>query len=284
AVTTGMGLASLGTDTRASIRVPAALCGLVGLKPTYGRVPTAGVVTLSWTMDHVAPMATTVADAATMLDALGPAPAPGGWMAHAAEVDTRALRLGLSAVAFAEADAEVAKVVRVAAEELQRAGCVIGEADHPDAVDFDVANAAGLLVSRCEATTQHRSFALDRSLYWEEVADQLERAESVAAVDYLQAQRLRQDLSERLLAEFRSHDVLVMPTVPVVAPPIEDFAAYLMRLARTAIPFSFVGFPAMTVPCGTVDGLPVGMQLVAPPGREDLLFAVGLLVERAWRG
>jgi aspartyl-tRNA(Asn)/glutamyl-tRNA(Gln) amidotransferase subunit A len=280
AVATGMGLASLGTDTRASIRVPSALCGLVGLKPTYGRVPTAGVVTLSWTMDHVAPMATTVADAATMLDALGPAPDARGWMSHADAVDPRSLRLGLVPVAFAEADPDVAKVVRVAAEELQRSGCLVGEASHPDSLDLDVANAAGLLVSRCEATTQHRSLGLDRSLYWEEVADQLEQAESVAAFDYIQAQRLRQDLSERLLAEFRSHDVLVMPTVPVVAPPVEDFAAYLMRLARTAIPFSFVGFPAMTVPCGSVDGLPVGMQLVAPPGREDLLLAVGDLVER----
>jgi aspartyl-tRNA(Asn)/glutamyl-tRNA(Gln) amidotransferase subunit A len=275
-----MGLASLGTDTRASIRVPAALCGLVGLKPTFGRVPTGGVVTLSWTMDHVAPMAATVADAATVLDAVGPAAGAHGWLAHAAAVDTRALRLGLVPVAFAEADPDVAKVVRLAAEELQRAGCAVAEAAHPDAVDLDVANAAGLLVSRCEATTQHRSFGLDRSRYWEEVADQLDQAESVTAVDYLQAQRLRQDLSERLLSEFRAHDLLVMPTVPVVAPPVEDFAAYLMRLARTAIPFSFVGFPAMTVPCGTVDGLPVGMQLVAPPGREDLLLAVGQMVER----
>lgn len=281
AVATGMGLASLGTDTRASIRVPAALCGLVGLKPTYGRVPTAGVVTLSWTMDHVAPMATTIADAATMLDAIGPSSGGVTWMAHADAVDTRALRLGLVPAAFAEADPEVAEVVRLSTKELQRAGCAVGEATHPDLLDFDVANAAGLLVSRCEAATQHRSFGLDRTLYWEEVADQLEQAESITALDYLQAQRLRQDLSERLLAEFRSHDLLVMPTVPIVAPPIEDFAAYLMRLARTAIPFSFVGFPAVTVPCGTVHGLPVGMQLVAPPGREDLLLAVGSLVERA---
>ena len=78
-----------------------------------------------------------------------------------------------------------------------------------------------------------------------------------------------------MLAEFRDHDLLAMPTVPVVAPPVEDFAAYLMRLARNAIPWSFVGFPAVTVPCGWVDGLPVGLQLVAAPGREDLLIAVG---------
>ena len=68
-----------------------------------------------------------------------------------------------------------------------------------------------------------------------------------------------------MLAEFRDHDLLAMPTVPVVAPPVEDFAAYLMRLARNAIPWSFVGFPAVTVPCGWVDGLPVGLQLVAAP-------------------
>ena len=279
-VATGMGLASLGTDTRASIRVPAALCALVGLKPTYGRVPTAGIVTLSWTMDHAAPMAATVADAATMLDALGPPPGPGGWLAHAAAVDVTRLRIGTVGVAFDEADPEVAAEVETALGALAAAGCTVMPAHRPHSGDLDVANAAGLLVSRCEASTQHRSFGLDRALYWEEVAEQLEEAESVAALDYLQAQRLRQDLAEAMLAEFRDHDLLAMPTVPVVAPPVEDFAAYLMRLARNAIPWSFVGFPAVTVPCGWVDGLPVGLQLVAAPGREDLLIAVGQMVER----
>jgi Asp-tRNA(Asn)/Glu-tRNA(Gln) amidotransferase A subunit family amidase len=280
AVATGMGLASLGTDTRASIRVPAALCGLVGLKPTYGRVPTAGIVTLSWTMDHAAPMAATVADAATMLDSLGPAPGPGGWLGHAAAIDTSRLRVGTVGVAFDEADPEVAALVEAAVTALGNTGTTIAPAERPHSGDLDVANAAGLLVSRCEASTQHRSFGLDRALYWEEVAEQLEQAESIVALDYLQAQRLRQDLSESLMAEFRSHDLLAMPTVPVLAPPVEDFAAYLMRLARTAIPWSFVGFPAITVPCGWVGSLPVGLQLVAPPGREDLLVAVGQLVER----
>jgi aspartyl-tRNA(Asn)/glutamyl-tRNA(Gln) amidotransferase subunit A len=225
-------------------------------------------------------MATTVADAATMLDALGPAPGPGGWLGHAAGVDTASLRIGRVGVAFDEADPEVAERVEAAVAALARTGCAVAAAARPHSGDLDVANAAGLLVSRCEASTQHHSFGLDRALYWEEVAEQLEEAESVPAIDYIQAQRLRQDLSEALLAEFRSHDLLVMPTVPVVAPPVEDFAAYLMRLARTAIPWSFVGFPAITVPCGRVGALPVGVQLVAPPGREDLLIAVGQLVER----
>ena len=90
---------------------------------------------------------------------------------------------------------------------------------------------------------------------------------------------MRGVLADRLLGAFDDVDVLVMPTSPVVAPPVDDFARYLMLLSRNAIPFSFVGFPAISVPCGSVDGLPVGLQIVAPPDREDLLVAVGRAVE-----
>jgi Asp-tRNA(Asn)/Glu-tRNA(Gln) amidotransferase A subunit family amidase len=104
-------------------------------------------------------------------------------------------------------------------------------------------------------------------------------AEQVAAIDYLDAQRTRAMLAEGLMACFEWADVLAMPTVPVVAPLVVDFAENLMLLARNAIPWSLVGFPAISVPCGTADGLPVGLQLVAPPGREDVLVAVGRTVE-----
>jgi len=277
AVATGIGLASLGTDTRASIRVPSALCGLVGLKPTYGRVPTEGVVSLAWTMDHVAPMARTVADVAAMLDVLGGADEP--WGAKAARIDVTGLRVGLVRTPFDEADPEVAAVAEAAVRRLAAAGPSLGEALRPGPSDLDLANAAGLIVSRCEAATQHRTFDLDLDGYWEEVGDQLREAALVPAVDYLEARRLRRQLRDLLLDELDAHHLLVMPTVGVVAPPASDFAAYLMSLARNAIPFSFVGFPAITVPCGTVDGLPVGLQLVAAPGREDLLLAGAALVE-----
>jgi Asp-tRNA(Asn)/Glu-tRNA(Gln) amidotransferase A subunit family amidase len=279
AVATGMGLASLGTDTRASIRVPSALCGLVGLKPTYGRVPTDGVVSLSWTMDHVAPMTRTVADAAAMLDVLGPVDEP--WATKAARIDPSRLRVGMVRTPFDEADPAVAAAVEAAVVRLASAGPSLGEALRPGSADLDLANAAGLIVSRCEAATQHRSFDLDPSGYWEEVGDQLREAASVPAVDYLEAQRLRRQLRDALLDEMDAYHLLVTPTTGVVAPPAADFAAYLMSLARNAIPFSFVGFPAVTVPCGTVDGMPVGLQLVAAPGREDLLLAGAALVERA---
>jgi len=277
-VATGMALASLGTDTRASIRVPAALSGVVGLKATLGSVPTDGVVTLSWTMDHVAPMAATVADAALVLDVL-----LGDGRSLASVAADPMLRIGVVGAASVGAEPGVAGAVAAALDALADAGARLSSADRPGGADLALANAAGLVVSRCEAATIHRAMGLDRSLYWEEVAEQLRMADGLLATDYLDAQRIRAQLAEELLAPFADVDVLAMPTVPIVAPPADDFARHLMLLARNAIPWSFVGFPAISVPCGRVDGLPVGLQLVAPPHREDLLVAAGRAVEEAVR-
>jgi aspartyl-tRNA(Asn)/glutamyl-tRNA(Gln) amidotransferase subunit A len=276
AVMSDMGVGSLGTDTRASIRVPAALSGAVGFKPTFGRIPTDGVVSLSWTMDHVAPMARTVGDAATLLDVLladgrSLADTPGG---------VSGLRIGVAHAGFADATPELADVVHGAIEQLASAGGLVSSAERPTAQDLELANAAGLIVSRAEAATLHRGLGLDLDAYWEEVGDQLRCAMGLRAVVYLDAQRLRGELAAGLSSVFEEHDVVVMPTAAVLAPPVDDFAAYLMLLSRNAIPWSFVGFPAISVPCGWVDGLPVGLQVVAPPDREDLLVAAGKVVEQ----
>ncbi len=270
AVATGMGLASLGTDTRASIRVPAALCGVVGLKPTYGTVPTRGVVPLSWTMDHVAVMAGCAEDAALALDALRPdgtpiAPAVGARVSH--------LRVGLATTAWEGAEPAVESAVAKRVDALDGLVGAVAETDRPTAADFGGANAMGLLVSRCEAATFHRAAGLDRSLYWPEVRDQLNAADGVLATDYIDAQRYRASLREEMLAVLREHHVLAMPTAPVLAPPVERADEYLTILSRNAILWSFVGFPAISVPCPT-DGLPVGLQLVAGPGGEALLIAL----------
>ena len=267
-----MALASLGTDTRASIRVPAALSGAVGFKATYGAIPTSGIVTLSWTMDHVAPLAVTVTDVAVVLGALLERGVP--------LVPAQGLRVGVPDAAFSGVDPAVAAAVRAALDRLvDGTGAVLKPAGEPSAASLDLASAAGLVVSRCEAAAAHRSLDLDRSRYWDEVADQLAAAERVSAVDYLDAQRLRGQLAARLLGCFAGVDVLAMPTTAAVAPTVEDAPDHLMSLARNAIPWSFVGFPAMSLPVGLVDGLPVGLQLVAPPHHEDLLIAAGLAVE-----
>jgi aspartyl-tRNA(Asn)/glutamyl-tRNA(Gln) amidotransferase subunit A len=273
---TGVGLGSLGTDTRASIRVPAALSGVVGLKPTYGRIPTDGVVALSWTMDHVAPMANAVTDAALMLDAiLGGSSA----LAWTSDEPIRDVRVGVVTACSNGAEPGVVAAVDEAIEELARLGMRPASCDTPTDDDLAVAGAAGLVISRCEAAAAHRTLRLDRSGYWEEVRDQLDHADGVLAVDYLDAQRVRAELRDRLLACFADHDVLAMPTVPVLAPPIIDFARYLMLLARNAIPWSLVGCPAISVPVAPCNGLPVGLQLVAAPGQEALLVRVARAYE-----
>ena len=279
AVATGMGFASLGTDTRASIRVPAALSGVVGFKPTFGAVPTDGVLTLSWTMDHVAPMAGTVEDAAIVLDVL-----TGGDLAAAAGRLVRGLRVGVPMAALDGADAGVVAAFDQAIKALADLGCRVGEAARPTTADLDEADAVGLVASRCEAAAVHRHLGTDLDLYWDEVADQLREAQGISAIDYLDAQRMRVLLRDRLATAFAAYDVLALPASLVVAPPATDFARYLTVLSRNAIPWSLVGFPALSVPCGDVDGLPVGLQLVAAPSGEERLVSLGAAVEAVLAG
>jgi len=281
AVSKGMGLGSIGTDTRASIRVPAALSGVVGFKPTFGSVSSAGVVPLSWTMDHVAPMAATVQDAALLLDVL--CTETGAPLSSWAGAGVAGLRIGVPESTFADTEPHVEAAVRAAVAVLERLGCVLTSSKRPSPEDLEAANAAGLVVSRCEAAAFHRALGADRMLYWEEVADQLEAAANVRAIDYIDAQRQRAELANGLFAVFADVDLLAMPTAPVLAPPARDFAHHLLLLSRNAIPWSLVGFPAVSIPCGLSASLPVGVQLVAPPWREDLLVAVGSALEEGLR-
>ncbi len=280
AVSTGMGYGSIGTDTRASIRVPAALSGVVGFKPTFGSIHTGGVVPLSWTMDHVAAMATTVADAGLLLDVMAGGSTRAGCGTGA---DVSGLRVGVPEATFAGAEPGVVAAVRASLGLMEGLGCSVRSSAGPTANDLEAANAAGLIISRCEAAAFHRSLGADRSLYWEEVADQLGAASEVSAVDYIDAQRLRAELADSLLELFGDVDVLAMPTAPVVAPMADDFARHLLLLSRNAIPWSLTGFPAVSVPCGVSAGLPVGLQLVARPWREDLLVALGSALEGGFK-
>jgi aspartyl-tRNA(Asn)/glutamyl-tRNA(Gln) amidotransferase subunit A len=273
AVACGIGLASIGTDTRASIRVPAALCGVVGLKGTYGLVPTEGIVPLSWTMDHVAPIAATVADAALVMEVMA-----------GRSLGTAASRfvVGVPEAGFAGCDPSIAAIARAAIEGLAAAGAGGGvvSLDRPDAADLDLANATGLVVSRCEAAAFHRSLGTDRGAYWEEIQDQLNAADAVSATDYLDAQRVRSALVGDLRAVFAHCDVLCLPTVGVAAPLRDDYTRFLTVLSRACVPWSLAGFPVISVPCGfDDDGFPVGLQVVGPPGADALVVAAAAAVE-----
>lgn len=281
AVATGVGLASLGTDTRASLRVPASLCGVVGFKPTFARVPTDGVVPLSWTIDHVGPITRSVRDAAILLNILANRTI---FDPDDDSVDLTKIVVGVVTSSLEDADPEVSAQVEHSIFQLVRLGIKVVETG-PSSEDFDLANSLGLLISRSEAAAFHRANGTDLKLCIPEVRDQLSAALEITAVDYLDAQRHRKLLAQRTLGSFEHCDVLLMPTTPLVAPPRSDYERYLLRLSRNAILWSLLGAPAVSMPCGsTREGLPVGLQLAASPGNEHLLCSVGIALEEVlWK-
>jgi aspartyl-tRNA(Asn)/glutamyl-tRNA(Gln) amidotransferase subunit A len=289
AVATGMAPGGLGTDTRASIRVPAALSGVVGFKPTFGLVPTHGVITLSWSMDHVAPMAATVKDTALLFDVIAGRDArdpnsvkrPESSYSRYVGDDVTKLRIGVPSAAFESIDREVSQAVWHTIEGLKSTVCSVRTVEQPSADDLEMTNMAGLIVSRAEAATFHQPWLKEKSsLYTAETRDQLEEALNVPAVAYLMAQRHREEFRRRMLELFTRVDVLALPTSLVLAPPVADADRFLLVLSRNCIPWSFIGFPAISVPCGrSADGLPIGLQLVAAPFRDGSLIAVASAVE-----
>ena len=273
AIRRGIGLASLGTDTRASLRNPSALSGTVGFKPTFGTVPTDGVITLSWTMDHLGRITATVADAALVLDTLME---PSLGLVRYAGASMEGLRVGVPRAAFDDCQPLVAQAVEDALLRLEALGVTLVDVPRPSAKDFRMANHAGLLVSRCEAATFHQAIGTDPAKCTPEIRDQLVEAARIPAQEYLAAQRYQAQLQEEFLALFGDIDALAMPTSPVVAPRTEEADRYFTVLSRNCIPWSFVGFPAVSLPChDRAYGLPVGLQLVAPPHHEATLVAPG---------
>lgn len=283
AVATGMSLGAMATDTRASVRVPASLCGIVGYKPTFGLIPGDGVIMLSWSLDHVAHMGATVEDVALLLQVLDPAP-------HAAYValhrDVRNARIGIPLAALDGADPDVARAFAQAVDAMERTGAQVVELDAPTAEDFDLAVLMGLVVSRCEAAAYHTVFGERRSHYATlAVAEQLDEASRVTAVDYLQAQRVRADLRDRMLSLLHDVDALLMPTTRVAAPYSSEADRYFLVLSQNCILWSFIGFPVISLPCGwTSNRLPVGAQLVAAPFEDDRLLAIAAALEVVLQG
>ena len=290
-VAAGLGFAAIGTDTAGSIRLPAAYCGLVGLKPTYGRVSARGVIPLSWSLDHVGPIANSVYDAATILQVLA------GYDADdPASIDTPVpdftatldqlppkLRIGVPrAFFFNDLHPEVAAAIEKAIQLFRDLHVEIHE------VKLEVPTDRTL--SSAESYAYHEPFiASSPDLYQPATLARIKSGAGTSAAAALRARRELEAARHSIRKVFDQVDILLTPTVPIPPPKITDLKAHPENLRtvellmlRNTRPFNVWGIPTISIPCGfTSDNLPIGLQLAAAPWREELLLQVAHTYEQA---
>jgi Asp-tRNA(Asn)/Glu-tRNA(Gln) amidotransferase A subunit family amidase len=287
----GMAYASIGTDTAGSIREPAALCGCVGLKPTYGRVSCHGVIPLSTSLDHVGPLTASVEDAALVLQAIaGYDPVD----IHSAEVSVydyvgglkegaKKLRVGVPRqYFFDDLDPEVSSAIEHA---LIGLSTLVG---HVKNVSLDVPTDRTLQAA--ESYAYHsENMAKSPELYQPETLRRLHAGEKVNTADYIERRRELQWARRNIRNLFAEIDLLVTPTTPIPASSIPELKANPdtlrpaeLKLLRNTRPFNVWGLPAISVPCGfTQSGLPIGLQIAGPLWREDLVLRLAHAYEQA---
>lgn len=300
AVVAGMCLGAIGTDTGGSIRIPAACCGITGLKPTYGRVSCYGVIPLSWSLDHVGPMGRSAEDCAILLDAIasydprdpnsvsGPpgkasATLIGGPEGRSA-LSLQGIKLGVPTGSFvAPLDPEVRAAWRGALLVMQEEGAELVDVDLPR-----VTMETYRTIQRPEAALAHmeKGWLTERLQdYGERTRAHLLQGQTIPAVDYLRAQQQRRSFSSAIRAVMREVNALVLPALPMPAIPVEQADQDIsidgttenatVALLRLAMPFNLAGLPALSLPCGfTASGLPVGLQIAGKPFEEAMILRI----------
>jgi aspartyl-tRNA(Asn)/glutamyl-tRNA(Gln) amidotransferase subunit A len=297
AVAASLCIAATGSDTGGSIRVPSSMNGIVGLKPTFGRVSKRGVIVLSWSLDHVGPMTKTVEDAALMMNVIA-----GFDPRDATSVDipvpdyTKALKKGISKVKlgipkehFLEPlDPEVSAAFTKAVETLKGLGASVQEVSLPH-VGLSVLAAVYILVS--EASSYHeRWFKTKADLYTPEVNGYIKMGNLLSAAHYIKAQRIRSLVCADFDNAFKKVDALITPTLPITAPKVGENTVTVgtakMPLndacGRNMYPLTMAGLPAITLPCGfSKGGLPIGLQIIGHPFDERGIIRIANSYEKS---
>jgi aspartyl-tRNA(Asn)/glutamyl-tRNA(Gln) amidotransferase subunit A len=288
---------AMGTDTGGSIRIPSALCGLVGLKPTYGRLSRYGITVLSWSLDHAGPMARTVEDCALVMNAVAgydprdPSSTdrvmPDFTQSLAEKI--KGLRVGVPREFFEDPiDSEVESFVRNAIGRLGKLGATIHEISWSM---YHESKAISSTVQMAEATAYHSQLMKQhRAELDPKVRLRLEAGSFISAVDYVQAQRARRLFYQQSCDLFKKVDLLAGPTVPMTACNIgtdevqigNTRMGVIAALTQHTRPYNLNGFPAITVPCGfSKNGLPVGFQLAGRPFDEETVLRAAFAYEQA---
>jgi aspartyl-tRNA(Asn)/glutamyl-tRNA(Gln) amidotransferase subunit A len=286
AVVAGLCAGALGSDTGGSIRVPASLCGCVGLKPTFGAIPMKGTFPLGWSLDHAGPLARTVDDAGVLLDVL----TGGDAGRRARRASTRGVRVGvLRGSIVKDVQPAIARQLEAAATALRRRGLRVRNIEIPE-MEWTVATQ--LVTLRAEASALHSRWIRTRPrAYGADVRTRLQLGALVGGADYVLAQRMRARTRTAMSRVFRDIDILLLPTTPITAPVIGERTVRWRSgvepidgaLVRLTAPFNLTGLPALSVPFGAAAGLPVGIQVVGQWNDETRVLAVGRLLESASR-
>ena len=290
-VAAGLGYGAIGTDTAGSVREPAALCGIVGLKPTYGRVSVRGVIPLSLSLDHIGPMARTVSDAALMLQVIAGHDAKDAHSTDAPVPDyvaglrdgVKQLRIGVPRKFFyADLDPEIASAVEQAIGVLRTLGRDLSE------IEIEVPTDRTLQTA--EAYAYHaESASRSPELYQPETLRRIRRGEDISAAEVERRRRELKHIRSEVHKIFEGVDVLVTPTTPVPAGAIDELKKdpellrpHELMLLRNTRPVNVWELPAISVPCGfTTVGLPIGLQIIGPQWREDTVLKLAYAYEQA---
>ncbi|WP_017297941.1 AtzE family amidohydrolase [Nodosilinea nodulosa] len=290
AIAAGFVPVTLGSDTNGSIRVPASLCGVYGLKPTYGRLSRGGTYLFSASLDHVGPLARSLADLATLYDVMqGPDPADPVCTQRFPEPVTPWLRRGIEGLRMARLGGHFERGMEpLVRDVLTDTAAALGIADTVEFPETPRARAAAYLITACEGSQLHLDRLRQSPMEFDPATrDRFLAGAMIPAAWYVQAQRLRRWYRDRVREVFQNYDVLIAPTTPCVAPPLDqttldiDGATYPLRphLGFYTQPLSFIGLPVISVPVHRPGQLPVGIQLIAAPYQEAKLFRVA-----AWLG
>ncbi|MGE3538872.1 MAG: amidase [Candidatus Tectimicrobiota bacterium] len=298
AVAAGLVPMALGSDTGGSVRIPAALCGTVGLKTTVGQISRAGVFPLSWTFDSVGPLARSVEDAALVYQCLqGPDPLDESTQGRAPHDVLTRLKDGIRGLrlAFAEtifwdqADAEVAQAVRACGGVLAGLGAQVDSITFAEASEALELNPRGLLTA-AEAYTLHQERLQAHADQYDPIVSQrLLTGRDISAADYLQAMRSLAGLRRTALQSLRDVDALLVPSTMVPAYPVADidaspetYTVHNLQYLRNTLIGNLLGFCALSVPCGVnSQGLPIGLMIYGKPFCEDLVLRIGYAFEQA---
>jgi aspartyl-tRNA(Asn)/glutamyl-tRNA(Gln) amidotransferase subunit A len=297
AVAANLCYGALGSDTGGSIRIPAALCGTVGMKPTFGRVSKSGVFPLSWSLDHVGPITRTVEDNALMLNVLaGHDPEDLYSVDRPAEDFARALRRGLRGAGiglptsfyFDHVDGEVKARVREAVEVFRSLGAKMREVEIPNLVD--TLHAQRLILGAEAYAVHEERLESEAETFGEEVSERLMDGERPKAYRYAKARRRGVLATDEFDHALQDVDVLLTPTLPIVATEIGQREVSIgdyeesvrSALTRYTGPTDLTGHPSLSIPCGTTASwLPVGLQLIGRHFDEATLYRFGRAYEEA---